>query len=197
MISVEPIDSGIIERGRFIIKEESSRGGDKMRETLNYEEDIKIDPTALDVEWLEQAELMRKYSKHSADMKKVMDEAKERLDFKKACIEMDIRNAPENYGLSKVTEGAIQSAILLQEEYQKLAKEYGDARYEYDVSVGAVRAMDQRKSALENLVKLLSASYFAGPQAPRNLYQEHLSRMDQRKQNTKVRLKRTRKGQED
>ena len=157
---------------------------------LNYEEDIRIDPTALDVEWLEQPELMRKYAQHVAEMEKLRDAAKERLDVGKARIEMEIRNDPKKFGLEKMTEGSIQSTILLQDEYKRLVQDYNDAKYEYGVAVAAVRAVDQRKTALENLVKLLTASYFAGPKAPRDLYQEHLDHVERKRNNAKVKISR-------
>ena len=157
---------------------------------LNYEEDIRIDPTALDVEWLEQPELMRKYAQHVAEMEKLRDAAKERLDVGKARIEMEIRNDPKKFGLEKVTEGSVQSTILLQDEYRQLVQEYNDSKYEYGVAVAAVRAVDQRKTALENLVKLLTASYFAGPKAPRDLYQEHLDHVERKRNNAKVKISR-------
>jgi len=163
-------------------------------ENLNYEQDVKIDPNALDVEWLEQAELMKKYAHHAADTKKDMDEAKERMEAGKARIEMDVRTSPQLYNLEKVTEGAIQSTILLQKDYQELVTEYNKAKYEYDVSVAVVRAIDQRKTALENLVKLLTASYFAGPKAPRDLYQEHLEQQERKKENAKVKISRKKGG---
>ncbi len=157
---------------------------------LNYERDVQIDPTALDVEWLAQAELMRKYTQHCADMKKEMDDSKEQLDFMKAEIEMDVRSRPDAYGLAKPTEAGIQSTVLLQEKYQDQAKKYAKARYEYDVAVGAVRAIDQKKTALENLVKLLGVSYFAGPKEPRNLYQEQIDATKRRQANANVKLTR-------
>lgn len=163
---------------------------------LNYEEDTKIDPKALDVEWLEQAGLMLRYTKHAAAMEKARDEAKEALDLKKAQIEMDIRSNPDAYKLAKPTEAGIQSTILLQKEYQDLAAEYNEAKYEFGVAIGAVRAIDQRKTALENLVKLLGQSYFAGPKAPRDLSQEHSDYLEGKRGNAKVRMQRTRKGQD-
>ena len=157
---------------------------------LNYEEDDSIDPTALDVEWLEQPELMRKYAVHAAEMEKLRDAAKERLDVGKARIEMEIRNDPKKFGLEKVTEGSVQSTILLQDEYRQLVQEYNNSKYEYGVAVAAVRAVDQRKTALENLVKLLTTSYFAGPKAPRDLYQEHLDYVERKRANAKVKISR-------
>lgn len=160
---------------------------------LNYEQDVSIDETALDVEWLQQANLMYKYVRYHAETKKAMDEAKERLDFVKAKLEMDIRANPEDYGLSKVTESAIASTILLQPEYQEASKKYIEAKYENDVATAAVRAIDQKKTALENLVKLLSVSYFAGPSAPRDLslkWNEHIKRREQKEHNKNVKIRR-------
>ncbi len=161
---------------------------------LNYEEDIRIDETALDVEWLRQADLMYRYAKHQAETRKEMDEAKERLDVVRAKVEMEIRNNPEAYGLSKVTEGAIQSTVILQPEYQQASQAYNDVKYENDVAIAAVRAIDQKKTALENLVKLLGASYFAGPVAPRDLSQEWKERIreaERRETNKNVKIQRS------
>ena len=160
---------------------------------LNYEQDVSIDETALDVEWLQQANLMYQYARYHAETKKAVDEAKERLDFIKAKLEMDIRANPETYGLSKVTESAVASAILLQPEYQEASKKYIEARYENDVASAAVRAIDQKKTALENLVKLLSVSYFAGPSVPRDLsleWGEHIKRGEQKEHNKHVKIRR-------
>lgn len=155
---------------------------------LDYEKDTSIDSTALDVEWLNQPDLMRKYSIHAADMKKLTDEAKERLDVGKARIEMDIRKHPEFYELAKATEAAIQSTILLHPEYQALSKEYQEARYEHEVALAAVRAIDQKKTALENLVRLLNVAYFAGPQTPRDLQKESLEHKKRKSANAKVKI---------
>lgn len=163
---------------------------------LNYEEDVMIDHTSLDVEWLQQAELMRRYATHQAETRRQMDEAKERLDIGKARIEMDARANPDKYGLTKVTESAIQSAILLQSEYQELTQAYIDAKYENDVAIAAVRAVDQKKTSLENLVKLLGTSYFAGPVAPRDLaheWQKNVKDAKRREQNKNVKIKRCKK----
>lgn len=159
---------------------------------LDYEKDIKIDPDALDVEWLKQAELMRRYTTHAANMKKEMDESKERFDMGKAKMEMEIRKYPEIYGLTKVTEGAIQNTLLLQEEYQKLSGAFIEARYENDIATAAVRVIDQKKTALENLVRLLSASYFAGPQTPRDIsdnWNREIEERGRKEENTAVKIR--------
>jgi len=159
---------------------------------LDYERDSTIDANALDVEWLKQPELMRSYAKYAAYTQKELDMAKERLNTGKAEIEMKIRQNPKAYGLDKVTDAAVQSAVLLQDEYQKLSQLYINARYENDIANAVVRAIDQKKTALENLVKLLGTAYFAGPRIPRNLSVEWLKDQERRNQNKKIRMSKQR-----
>ena len=163
-------------------------GGDKMKEKLNYEEDIKIDPNALDVAWLNQAALMKRYGKHQADTRKEMDDIKEEVDVIKAKADIRIRTDPESYEIKKVTESIVQSTILLEEDYQEILKEYADARYENDVAIAVVRAIEHRKTALENLVRLLGSQYFAGPKTPRDLSYETLKKTERKENNQKVKI---------
>src|SRR5690606_17538811 len=95
-------------------------GYNEMSDELNYELDTSIDEQALDVEWLQQADLMRKYASYAAATKRYMDELKERLEVERARLDLEIRKDPAKYGIEKVTESAIQSAILMQPEYQEL-----------------------------------------------------------------------------
>ena len=136
---------------------------------MNYEQDIQIDESSLDVEWLGQATLMMKYTKNSAMAFSDLDQTKEALDIVRAGIDLKIRNHPEEFGLEKTTEAAIQNTILLDKKYQEVNKVYLDARYEFEMAKGAVRAFEQRKDALENLVRLHGQQYFAGPKVPRDL----------------------------
>jgi hypothetical protein len=151
---------------------------------MDYEIDIKIDPDNLDVEWLNQPALFLKYSRHLAQMRKELDESRQDLDIKKAEVDRKIRENPEAYGIEgKVTEGAIQSAILTEDEYQEAQKDYLEVKYEMDMAQGAVNAFNQRKEALENLVKLHGMNYFAGPQMPRDLSFEAKKFSDQKEAN--------------
>jgi hypothetical protein len=54
-------------------------------------------------------------------------------------------------------------------------------KYEAEVLQGAVNAVDHRKDALENLVRLHGLQYFAGPKVPRNLSEEREYREEQQK----------------
>ncbi|NIU01110.1 MAG: hypothetical protein GWN01_09345 [Nitrosopumilaceae archaeon] len=158
---------------------------------INFEDDIEIDHEALDIEWLEQPGKMLKYSRYSADTRQIMDMTKERLELVRAELDQQIRQYPDFYQIAKITEGSIQSTILKDPEYRKTAEEYINAKHEYELAQGAVKAFDQRKTALENLVRLHGASYFAGPSIPRNLSEERKAR-DQ-EVNKRIRMRRNKR----
>jgi len=148
---------------------------------MNYERDIRIDETALDIEWLEQPALFMKYSKHLAQMRKEVDEAKQNLDIKDAEVDRKIRETPEAYGIEgKVTEGAIKSAKLTEDEFQEAQKHYLEVKFEMDMAQGAVNAFSQRKDALENMVRLYGQQYFSGPRVPRDLTWERKEKQKRR-----------------
>ena len=161
---------------------------------MNYEKDLKIDVDSLDVEWADQPTLMIKYTKIAAEARMELDEAKENLGIVKAEIDLEIRRDPEKFDIVKVTESAIQSAIILEENYGKANSRCLKAAYELEMAQGAVRAMDQRKQALENLVRLHGLQYFAGPKVPRDLSKEYQKKQNQKKADSTVssKMRRTR-----
>lgn len=157
---------------------------------LNYEKDTAIDDSALDVEWLQQASLTFKYCQMEAEARKAVDDTKSRLDIVKAELDKEIRNNPEKFGLPKITESAIKSAILVNENHINAKDEYSQAQYELNMAQAAVRAIYAKKDALENLVRLHGQQYFAGPSVPRDLSKEWENRQKQTNSNKKVKIKR-------
>lgn len=156
-----------------------------MKEEPEYEEDLYIDPDGLDVEWLSQAQIFMKWSEKSADARARVDRAKMKLDVVEAELGSDVRANPLKYGLEKITESAIRAAILQSDEYDAAMQELISFRHESDILASAVRAFDQRKTALENLVRLQGQNYFAGPSEPRDLHHESKTREAQRAVGTK------------
>jgi hypothetical protein len=136
---------------------------------MNYEDDIRIDETALDVEWLEQPSLMMKYARIAAEARMEYDKTKEALELVKAELDREIRTDPGSFGIEKITETVVMNTILKQEAYQKTSEILIQAKYDLDIAFGAVKAFDARKDALENLVRLNGQQYFAGPKVPRDL----------------------------
>lgn len=161
---------------------------------MNYEEDIKIDPDQLDIEWLEQPSLFMKYSHHLAMVRKTLDESKQTLDIARAETDKKIRDNPAKYlSDGKVTETAVSNAVLKHPMYQEAYSNYLEAKYEADMAQGAVNAFDHRKTALENLVRLFGQQYFAGPKLPRNLSQEWQENKSQKMANSVITMSRKNK----
>ena len=133
---------------------------------------MTIDPDALDVEWIEQPRLMMQYSRHAAKTRLEVERKKEELDIVRAGLDMKIRVDPEKYGIVKLTESVVSSTIITQKEYMEVNEEFLLLQYESNMAQGAVRALEGKKTALENLVKLHGQQYFAGPSVPRDLSKE-------------------------
>ena len=154
---------------------------------FNYEKEVEINPNALDIEWLQQPSLFLKYSEAAAEARRDLDLAKERLDVIRAQIDKEIREDPEKFGVKKITEAVVSNTIVVQEKYRQVYQEYVDLKYQADLLTRVVSAFDQRKSALENLVRLYGQSYFAGPQEPRDLGMEWEKKIKERSAQRKIR----------
>lgn len=155
----------------------------------SYEKDMHIDETALDVEFLEQPNLVMKYSKLCAQANLDMALEQERFNLVKSDLDYRIRSTPAKFGIDasvKITEAVVLGTILQQDEYQEANKKYLTAKYEYETIRGAVSALEHRKSALENLVKLFGQSYFAGPSIPRDLSKEAFKKLEQEHSDSNV-----------
>lgn len=155
-------------------------------EDLNYEQDVSIDESALDAEWLEQPKLMMKYTRLEAEGKREVEQAKNHLDIVKADLYQEICNNPDKYDLPKTTESAIDGAIKMHDKYKEAKEALTQAEYELNMATAAVRSMYGKKEALENLVRLFGQQYFAGPQVPRDLSKEWQKKQKQKNSNKSV-----------
>jgi len=144
-----------------------------MTKELDHERDVGIDPNGLDTEWLAQPGLFLKYSKMEAEQGRIVDRLKERLDVAEAEIRKQIISNPSEYAITtKPNLDEIKSLIVGDTTICAVRQELQDAQYELNIIKAAVRAIDQKKYALQDLVRLLLGGYFAGPQAPRDLAAE-------------------------
>lgn len=137
--------------------------------TLSPDKDIRIDPDALDLEWLRQSNLTYRYARLLADARRDNERAKERLELVRATLRADIRKFPENYDMAKPTDVSVDAKILECGGYQEALGEFNATRYDMDLIWAAVNAIEAKKTALENLVRLLGMNYFSAPKEPRRL----------------------------
>lgn len=138
---------------------------------LNYKEDVKINEAALDLEWLDQAELAVTYGKEWATIRKKVALLDEKIKVVRSEL---IRKAWENpEECLKQPKGSIQTVeayYRTHKKHKKLKQKLIDAQEELDlVEVAKNEISFTRKSALENMVKLYASDYFAGPNVPRDL----------------------------
>jgi len=156
-------------------------------ENLDYEHDIEIDQDALDLEWLEQPSLMLKYAKNLAFWKRQVEKAKTQLELVKAKLDREIRENPESFEINtKLTEAVVFNTIIKQPEYIEANLDVINSKYEQNVAQAAVDAVDHRKSALENLVRLYGQQYFAGPSIPNDINRDWEKRVKEKRANEVV-----------
>ena len=136
---------------------------------LNYEQDVEIDPNALDVECLRQASLFYQYSRAEADAKRNHALAWENLKVVRSGL---ILNAGKEYSNAQKVEAYYRD----HPDHQEAKKELAEAEYQMNLASAACFSMRQRKDMLENLTRLALSDYFARPSEPRDLPNEAAKR---------------------
>lgn len=132
-----------------------------------------IDKNSLDEELVAQPELYHEHAIGLADAKNEMNLAKARLELTEAKVGSDIRSNPGKYKVtSRVTEQLVETMIKLSVEYQNALAEFNEARHAVDVLEAAVKTLDQKKVALENLVVLQGSDYFSEVRMPKGRKEE-------------------------
>ena len=141
----------------------------------DYNKDLDIDPNSLDLEWLLQPKLFFKYSAELTDARRDSAFTAEKLEVTKAEADKRVRL---QFVDQKVTVDQIRAAVQQDVEVQKIAREVIEAEHKVNMLQAAVRSFDQRKDALENLVRLHGQNYFAGPTVPHNIGREFRKQVD-------------------
>ena len=143
-----------------------------------FKEELAIDHNALDIEWIEQPKRFFEVAEQATEAKREVERTKLALEIAEATLDNAIRTNLAEYGIAKITEGAIKSAIVVSKMYQDACNANSNAQYTNNMLQAAVQAWDQRKRALENLVTLHGQNYFAGPSVPRDLEAQFAKRVN-------------------
>lgn len=136
-----------------------------------YDDDLKIDHDALDVECLRQPELFMRYARLSADASAEADRAKQKLEVVAAELDAEIRlklQATE----TKFREADVESRVITDKRHRDVYSDYIDKKHDAEILAGAVKAFQQRKDMITELIRLGSMSYYATPSVPRDLSEE-------------------------
>jgi len=128
--------------------------------------DFQINTDDMVGEWTSQPRLVYKYNMKLSAAKKAVEELENNLAVVKAKKEKEIRNNPEKYGLIKTTDAAVSTAVTCDAEVVETRKEVTEARYKESVLWAACRALENKKTALENIVRMQGREMFSEPKAP-------------------------------
>ena len=147
-----------------------------MPEEFDYEHDLEIDQFNLDREWVQQPNLFMKYSQAAAEADAEVKQLHEKLKVLRSELILESR-----------TEGGAKNANEQEAYYRtkpafkKLKQKLIESEHEAQILQSTVFAFQQRKQALENLVKLHGQQYFSDPvgedmSADRMVSRKHRSR---------------------
>jgi len=163
----------------------------------DYEEELSIDPSALDVELLIQPNLFLKWSRLYRRAERKVRQAEEKVKVMRSKLINKGIARPGLVSKKIKASGKVPTGPQLEAYYRThpdhlAAKDELDrAMYERDILYDAVTAFRQRKDVLRDMVQLCNQEYFATPSVPRDLRRELDKRMERRvDRKTKVRRKR-------
>jgi hypothetical protein len=129
---------------------------------MNYEKEIIIDEHFLDKEWIKQSQNYLTISQEAIQADTEAKRSKECLEVVKAELYLSIRKQMEEEG-EKITETLLDNRIKIHADYKNAMANFLENQHAAQILKSAVQAFDQKKSALENLVKLKLAGYYSEP----------------------------------
>lgn len=141
-------------------------------------ENLQIDPSMLDEEWLQQPLLFDRAATEAADLQEEVDElkndikeAREKLEWLIADRSLYFRKAFKEEGYDKApAQGVVDDWVIKQVEVQTAKEEIHTTQVKLSKAENnllrannTVKAFEQRKVTLENLCKLHGMNYFSVP----------------------------------
>lgn len=147
---------------------------------LNFAEDVAIDLDDLHNEWAIHAHKRKKYADEVAFLDKSIKQQAKLIDVKKSQLKKEearITIAIKTLN-SKATVQQIDAEIMLSDDnglkvaalaLSDTEQEKINMEYDLNMAKNALKAMDDKKEALENEVALWSRNYFATPRERRDI----------------------------
>ena len=141
---------------------------------INYDEDMRIDESALEIEWLGQAALAIKYARHLVACADKVRHLEEQKKTKRSEIIVLVNSDPDTYcGKSKPNAADIEAAYRTDSGYIRIIEQLLVAQGELQFAeLARSEIAFTRRQALENLVRLHGQQYFAGPSVPHDISKE-------------------------
>lgn len=150
---------------------------------------VSIDDTRLDKECVRLPELILRAGVEQAEARRSVDEAKRRLEAAEASFRAGVRSRPGKHGIEKVTEAAINEAVLQDEAIGRLRIEVDQAKELTELYGAYCNALEAKKRSLTLLVDLHGQGYFASVR-PTQAGRASIEKEAQREVRTRKRLRR-------
>ena len=123
---------------------------------------FQIDRQHLDVEWTRQSQLCYQVGVEAAKARVAYEDARRAYDVVRADVEMEVRRHPEKFGfMNKPTEAALTSIVTLDKRVIDAQRKATDAKYNFELCNVAVSSIENKKSALDALTRLLAMNYYS------------------------------------
>lgn len=168
---------------------------------IDFVKDMKIDEGALDIELLNQVDLEAKYIQAVSEARKDRDWAHEEVKTMRSELIRDCFDDPEKTigrdDGKQPTQVQVETYYRTHKKYKEVKQDYIEKEDRYNVLCDMKDAIHfTRTKMLENLVRLFSEEYFAGPRIPRNLKKERKEWDANSKRNKRIGKKLKRKSNE-
>jgi hypothetical protein len=133
---------------------------------VEISQSLSVDKDHLDLEWEKQPQLYMDWADLHARASNLREKIKTQIEKKEAELDQRIRIDPLSFGIDKVTESAIKSAIKRDDEYADLITDQDRIGLLISRLAAVVASMGQKKSALENLTELCLAGFYNSASGP-------------------------------
>lgn len=124
---------------------------------------LDIDLSRLEDDCREQSKLLRQWGYKLAKAKRVLNDAEKKLKVTKAEVARAVRSRPEAHGVNSTTIDNVNDAVMVNKEYKAVWDEQIEAQYQVDMIQSMVNALHDRRTELENIVKLHGQMYWSKP----------------------------------
>lgn len=130
--------------------------------SLNFIEDMKIDPNNLHQEWMNQATLYAEWAERHVEAIRNRDVLKVKVDAFYARLGNKVRNNWMHLGFEKKpTEGAVETYILADNEYIQMQNKLAELNYQINLFQAARQGLEHKKRSIEGLERLHLAGYYS------------------------------------
>jgi hypothetical protein len=155
---------------------------------LSKDPRFEVDRRALDEQWESQPALFLEYAEKLAEVNAEVDRLKDGVEVVRAQLDSRVRKELAA-SVAKVTEAMVTAAIASDKDMIETLEILREAQKDAAILKAEVQALDQRRSALENLVRLHGQEYYAVPTTT----PEDRAQYNKNRANSKVREAMTRK----